>query len=76
VQAWMHLLESSSVFHFWELICRSPEAVINIMTILCIVACVQHGLESWRHLISSTELTALICKRAHSQKCMYMLSAV
>jgi hypothetical protein len=75
VQAWMHLLESSNVFHFWELICRSPEAFINIMTILGIVAYVQHGLESWRHVISFTKLTAVICKLAHSQICMYIEDA-
>ena len=63
------------MFHFWELVCRSPEAFINITTILPIVTCVQHGLESWRHVILPTKLTAVICKLAHSQKCMYMEDA-
>jgi hypothetical protein len=68
VQTWLNLLEFYSVFHFWELIGRSPEAFINITTILRIVACVQHGLESWRHVILSTKLAAIICKLAHCQK--------
>jgi len=45
-----------------------------LVTLVSIVACVWHlqlGCEIWCHMIS-TEPIAVICKLAHSQKCMYV----